>query len=932
MKPRGGGNVRSSNKQGRTARALQNCAGDRQLTMRVMASLSTAVFGIDLDGPTYPDVPDGLAAAAGQAVLGPAGLVAAVEQSLGLTGPQISAARRLAVWRAKVAAACEQPRFFKKSFETDPLATSRSLLAWRDVLIAAGWTPTRIENAPPRLVDLAAIETTGQAMLPGHADRLIAAIAGLRARGPTTPIERLRLLDRRDLLPLGLARLIDALQAAGTVVEDLAPPEAGATGDLHAVQQALRDGTQPPLKGDHSFAVLAADSELAAAEVLADWLAVAAKDQGETVIIAERSTAALDAALRRRHLPRLGIGTASPLRGVLQVLPLALALQWRPFDPLRALELLQLPGGPIPGDLARPLARALAETPGRGGQFWAEAIEQGWKSYEARLAAEGDAAKAAQRTKRARDRFDILLQGPLIDPAKGIDADAAVRLGSQLSSWAMARAERGDDLAEVLAGACSDFVLTVRDTEQKSLSRIEIERLVDSVLADGIEDLKLTAEAAPWSAVRKPAAVWGPADTVIWWTVAMPGLPGRLPWSQAELAALAQAGCAPTDPAKALSLADATWRRPLFSARRRVLLIVVGAGLSGGAAERGETHPIMHELRPLLSAAAPGVVARAETLLGDPKASLLGMALPRGDIASRALPVGRRDWTLPAGISINRVRESASSVEAMLGCPYSWVAQYLFGLSPGRRAEIPDGEQLAGTLAHRLAQLLLKPGVPEKSEVLAEEARQRLPKLLEEEAAPLLASGLSAERARVLDLLPQAIGELARRLGDLGVVIEGTEVERSASEMPEPGRAFGGKLDLLLRRGDQPVVLDLKWSRTERWRRKQLEDGHAVQLAAYAQLVGAGENAAYFMLAQRRLLALKGGIIEASLEGASLADTWTRARESHRARVAALSKGTLRALGVEPDASADPDGASLAPEAPCRFCQLGRLCGQGAAT
>ena len=41
----------------------------------------------------------------------------------------------------------------------------------------------------------------------------------------------------------------------------------------------------------------------------------------------------------------------------MQVLPLALAVRWAPFDPYRMLELLLLPDGPVPRDVGRELAR-----------------------------------------------------------------------------------------------------------------------------------------------------------------------------------------------------------------------------------------------------------------------------------------------------------------------------------------------------------------------------------------------------------------------------------------------------------------------------------------------------------------------------------------------------------------------------------------------
>ena len=81
------------------------------------------------------------------------------------------------------------------------------------------------------------------------------------------------------------------------------------------------------------------------------------------------------AALRRRGLPRIGASATSPLRGILQLLPLALATRWKPFDAVRMLEFLQTPHSPVPREVRHALARLLPECPGRGGPEW-EAVDR----------------------------------------------------------------------------------------------------------------------------------------------------------------------------------------------------------------------------------------------------------------------------------------------------------------------------------------------------------------------------------------------------------------------------------------------------------------------------------------------------------------------------------------------------------------------------
>jgi hypothetical protein len=158
--------------------------------------------------------------------------------------------------------------------------------------------------------------------------------------------------------------------------------------------------------------------------------------------------------------------------------------------------------------------------------------------------------------------------------------------------------------------------------------------------------------------------------------------------------------------------------------------------------------------------------------------------------------------------------------------------------------------------------------------------------------------------------------------------------------MPARGQRFTGALDLLLERADgRSVVIDLKWSRSDRRRRAEVEEGRALQLAAYARLVGAGEDAGYFMLAQRRIHAPPGALFGGGGDRVpTLAATWAQASASAERRMAGLDGGRLHATGVAaewkdgkpPRDVPDPDAVEMRLEPPCHFCAFGRICGKEA--
>lgn len=109
------------------------------------------VFGVGCDGPTCPDFPGSEEGALGSAVVGPAGLIDALELQLGLTEPRETEAVRIATYVARLRAALagDPALFFAGSFLRDPWATSRALLMQRDELKLAGWRGSSVGALRP---------------------------------------------------------------------------------------------------------------------------------------------------------------------------------------------------------------------------------------------------------------------------------------------------------------------------------------------------------------------------------------------------------------------------------------------------------------------------------------------------------------------------------------------------------------------------------------------------------------------------------------------------------------------------------------------------------------------------------------------------------------------------------------------------------------
>lgn len=886
-------------------------------------------FGWHLDGSCWPETFDGLHASLGTEVVGPAGLIGVLETRLGLSGPEMPPALRTAQYLARLRDADDGARFYSRSLAADGWSVAERILGWRDALVEAGWTG---EGAGAgRLETLAAVERAPAPLVPGRADRLRAVIDALADR-PAAPVAELRLAMPAGLLPMAWRLLLDRLGACGTRVVPCRDPMPAADGDLRAVGRWLTTGERAACRRDGTVTVLEADEEWLAAEMTAGWLAAAPEGNRGVVILRGRRTTLLDEACRRLGLPRVGGAGRSPWRAAVQVLPLACAALWSPLDVHRLMELLTLPQSPIPTGVAEVFADALTEAPGVGGPPWQAAWRSARDRRRARLEARGLAGAELESRLAAEERdWRGWLESPRFDEADGVPVTTAVALCGRVAAWARSRAGadagQGGDLLRHVAAQADAMAVVAGAAGLTRLPKPQLDRMLDSVIGEGAAMPAGGAEAAPWTAVDEPGQVWGVAATVLWWGFLDPGrVPDTAPWSNAERAALAAAGCLPETPEAALRREAWAWRLPVLNAAERLILVTPRTV----AGEASVAHPLWHEMEPALGA---GHAVHASAGLRRDRTVFAGRTVGRTplDRCDRAPP--RRLWRVPAGAVPARGRESATSLERLLGCPFAWVLRHAAGIRPGALRAIPDGSRLLGTLAHAVVAALFTEHPSWPPDEAARRAAALFDRLLPVLAAPLQRPGLGLERDRARVMVAEAVRSLAHLMEDAGVTVRACEMP--VEETLPDGVTVEGIIDLLLDEAStgRPVVLDLKWSGSDRHRRREIAEGRTIQLAVYGRLVGQGGAvpAGYFMLAQQRLLACAPQPFpaHAHVPGSDLPAIWRAAWASRTVRLADLERGEIRATGVPGEDGGGTPALALAP--PCGLCDYGHLCGAGSA-
>ena len=476
-------------------------------------------FGLSLDA-LQPDPP---ATEFGAVTLGPLGLLGVLETQLGLPAVVATPADVLMAYRACLAAADHERRFYHASFALDPINVSRTLLDWRELLYEHGWDGHFAIDAPARLRDLADVEQIAIDRVPPcrgqRVRRATQALAQLNAS-----ITMVELLDDIDELPQVWRALINALdgrQAAGVTPLPQAPDGS----DLHTLQCTLAElavtpnrGAAPAdkirLSGDGSVLVVRGASRDITAQAVAE-LVISARAAGlehdGALLIAQRDGIVLDNACERAGLPRAGFQHYSRFRAVTQVLKLALSLIWRPVSPQLLLQFLIHPVGPLPRHVRDDLADAVAQQPGIGGRKWREALQAVETRMREQFGADAKAIAVLQAS------IDNWLGGERFEPAAGAPIAALSHRTQLCSSYLAIRMNAIDDDADrglyAHALAQSEALLralrSLGEQGQARVHRIELDRLIDEVT--GVAgDPNTFAQARHVRATTDPANVTRP--------------------------------------------------------------------------------------------------------------------------------------------------------------------------------------------------------------------------------------------------------------------------------------------------------------------------------------------------------------------------------------------------------------------------------------
>ena len=869
----------------------------------------------------------------GKVRTGPLGLLGILETRLGLQVPEIHPVHRINAMMGILQMEDRAEGWAHSSFFSDPWATARELLSLRDQLALSGWRGEELK-ASPRLQTLWALEQHRNSLPPGEGERL-GRILEVLEEGAAPGIREITLLQPPGALPVLWQRVFQALEARGVFLrrEEIRKPYgSNAPQSNLEILQAFLLGEEnlPPLReGDESLLLYEAPNEWEGGKEAALWLAAGGEANRKTAVICGKRTEILDLSLERLSLPRMAKGEASPWREKQQLLPLILAMAWNPPSLKILVMFLTHPLSPIPSWAGRRLLEAISKEPGIGGDAWKKAMNDiRGKSREY------DQEQGRQNTDKLLEDIEWLTWKDRHDPGEGISEESLRRRCRMVADCLRPLAGKepsvpgllaqGEELAKVAAG-------------KGFISRILLEQILETLIGEGTKGPESLEEAAPWMLSVEQGGLAGKVEELLWFPFNDSSIPNPTYWSRREREELASYGIFPPAGRELQAQEAASWTRALLLTEKRFVAI----SLREREGEEVSHHPFQD-----LLARFPGSEKLFRPWPGAPKSGdwhFAGRSLALVEGKKRreeppALVCQVAPGSIPGPQSL-----SYSSLKNLIGCPLNWVLDKHGKLKPVESQNIPTGNQMVGSFAHRIVErLYLDNPAPGEEEAMAQ-AESLYEELITSMALSLLEEGSGVENRRYRKAVVESVGYMAREFQEKGLRVRGVE---TALEGKLEGISFTGYADILLEDPEgTPVVVDMKWSSSDKYFRENLKGGIALQLATYAWLLQPGGmeqvQTAYYMLKQRRFVTesslFSGMPVEAEAGKEAI---WKGAVASLQETLKALSQGEIQVRGLEENGAGGTGEKKgkiqdwkarglLYQEAPCRFCHYQALCGKG---
>lgn len=745
--------------------------------------------------------------------LGPLGLLQELELRLGLTAATSSNLLRtvdyVKLLRDYFPAHPDSP--FAPSFKADEFNVAAELLRWRDQLRLAGWKAS-MRGISPRIDLLADLEPSFAR--PALGDRWQAVLEELPKHRLTDWTLELH-APKQLLFPL-YERLLDQLERSGVRIRE-------------AVQQAARP--------EQVRRIRVRDFEEA-------FRGIPTLDPKQWTLICSHGKL-LNNVLRLNGCPTTESSIRENDSSVVQLFEAGFSLFIHPSDEVpeavdiyRLLSYLQARPNPIPSRINLALQRLLTSEAGINPERWQATVDEA-------LAAGG--AEGKEEKARIERRLDSLLN-PFFEAVspRAIPLDRLKRYARSLRGWALQRSCLEKEDSEVLLQLVEmcDVMLALLDSYTgETIDGGLLQGWISSIRTDAtIRNTE--AQVGSFDVVEHPAALVDSVDRAVWVDCAgMPELHYDFEFlSPDERKGLEGQGVRVWSRTEEMKVELELIRRGVGQVRRELILVTPES--DWGA--RMEEHPVVDNLE--CKAQVPFPV---ETCTVPVELPPLCQKVP--------------EFRIAPGKIAPRETESATSLDLLIQRPFDYVMQYAARLRPGGVRELDELNLIEGRVAHRTLELIVRQTAGDRNAMAGIIARREdfdrhFLKAVRECGMGLLLARHAIERKELQERLHKALAALMQILLKYDLQVDGVEREASVPLLDSGRPMLMARVDLLLRnRAGNPVIFDLKWSRSGKRYEALIREGHDLQLRVYdyAMSCNLGRPVAatgYFLLKRGQLL------------------------------------------------------------------------------
>ncbi len=814
----------------------------------------TIYFGLELDEGAFLSKKE---TSFGTMICGPNQLLSLLESQLGLTGhPNDVDYLRIEQYRQAILnyLALNEICFFSHSFEADQFATANELLKRRDELAASGFDFVENNDAPERIRIISEIENIIEIepsliLAKGRADRINDILQALENQ--SVSIDKILINEPINFQKIEIQRLLAALKSQ-VKIEELSKTNTTKkeNSDLAGFQKSVSEGRKDAktisLRNDGSLLILKSKR----ANEAATWLAKFMKKNPEfkpLCLIPEKNRG-LDNAFIQEGIPSLGIPSASLARPSLQILKLIPAFLWEPIDPYKILEFVSLAVKPLDDGLGFVIARLMASKPGLNSEEWKRGVE----GYFGQLL--NSESTDAVNYDFIRKEYEFWFERKRHKITETAPKREVVDMFEKLEQWAFeVFDEEGAKNSSLIvlgeqARRIKELLQTLPETK---LTFLELERIVRTIYEPSPVVFR-EEELNRLDHIYHDSAILSESECFLWWN---------------------------------FSQTDAPRFFSRWYPKERAFLQKLEIELDTPTAENQRM--LWQRIRPVLKTEKQLVLVFSETvngndvmphpLFGDLEATFKNLEDITLDLNKNA---GFENWSkhfnLPELIALNNQKfgrpkpfiqisdravmkdlgvQTPTKLDTLLYYPYQWIFREKIQLRQSSILSVVKENTLYGNLAHRIFERLLKKDFYTWNKEMVEDYIERqIPVLLSKEGAVLMMYGREPDRISFEYKVKFAAWNLVSMIQNNGWKVLKTEMELEETINKTDYKGFA---DIVLERGNEKAIIDLKW-RGIGWRRNLIKNEEDIQLVLYAQMLrkkADWPNTSFFIIENGKMLA-----------------------------------------------------------------------------